>query len=214
MMIFRVAGLFEWLRDPSVLPWVGAAVAAASSLGSEPKRLVRRPLIAARAAVQSGLIWLVLIWLLNRASPGTGDGTGLAGANVDRGGGPGATADPGTTSVKITRGEFPSEIPKQVVLLIRFIPTEDDPAEAREFACNLQCRETGGVGKTIEIRAGGMRDFDRSMEKNLHAVAIPPGADHFEARIKRTPFPGEPALRDVADQVRAVLPGAIVVFED
>jgi len=215
--VLQRAGQFvEWFTTPGVIPWVGAAAAVAAAITVDSRTWLKSPMTAVGRLVRVALVWLLVVWLLGFAfHKGTGSGRGEAGSGAGEGAGQGDGRREKTAVANVTDGPMPSGTPANAVLVISFVPMAGDPAVAQAFACDLHIPAGNRTGGTkTEIRAPDMPAFDKLLVQHLRGVPVGADGARSEVRIKRTPFPGEPALRRVADKVRIVLPTTTVVFDE
>jgi hypothetical protein len=203
-----ICEVLTWLARPCVIPWAGAAAAILGALTVEPKTWLKSPMKSLGRALRVAAVWLLIAWMLSCAAQlGSAQGDGEGGAN-------GAGTSNGTTPmpppVAVVRSPSPSGTPEHVDLVVSFVPSPGNPTAAQDFSCDIFQK---GTGKKTEIRARDMHDFDKLLGQLLHFI-LREAPKQTTVLIKRSPFPGENAVRRVGDKVRAVLPSATVVFDE
>lgn len=198
--------LLRWLTSPSIIPWAGAVAAVLAACVV----CLKTPLRSVWRALFVGALWLIFAWMLSSAAQlgsakngGKAEGSGSADGTVN---GPQAT----TPSVAIVPGQFPPGTPEHVDLVISFVASQGNPAEALEFSCDLFRKDSNS--KPEEIRAKDMEQFNQSLVEALSAVNL--DQQQPTILIKRSPFPGENVLQQVRDKVRAIIPNATVMFDE
>lgn len=198
----------RWLLSPSIVPVAGAVAAILAALTVEPQTWMKSPLkkgilLALRVAV----IFLIAAWLFSRPGCGRGSGEGDG-----HGSGTGKPHDntPGTRPITVVSDQVPPGTPGDYDLVVIFVPEERNERVARAFSCDLF---HAGTKKTIQIRASNMHEFDTLLVQRLRDLR-PHSPRRMTVHIKRSPFPGAPALQLVRDKVLEVIPNATVDYDE
>jgi hypothetical protein len=209
--LFSFWEALRWFIRPSVIPWLGAVAAVIAALTVEPKTWLKSVKITLGRVLQVAGVWLIVALLLHflwyagcgrGRGPGEGDGSSAGKTNNTR---------PTEPPVTVSPEEFPSNLPKSVDLMIRFVPSPGNPAVAQDFSCDLLQKDAENKGKKIEIRAQSMQEFVELLVAQLQNLNL--HQQQPTILIQRSPFPGESVVQRVGDKVRMVFPDATIVFD-
>ena len=195
-------GAWQWLTTPWALPLIGALAAVLAALTVEPLSWLRAPVRAVGRAVVVAIVWMLAVWVLQKAT-GFGEGPG----------GPGGGGQPTqpATEVKMI-STLPSGLSPER-LAIQFLPSSGDPMKAKEYCCELV-----GPGSTVQDKPKvvTLRETSMSAFKERLAAALREHASREDnspwpsATIAQQPFPGEPAIFIVVGCVKATFPGITI----
>jgi hypothetical protein len=106
--------------------------------------------------------------------------------------------------VTVVGGTFPSGLAENVFLQIQFVPLPADRTTARDYACDVIVREGG---KSVQIRASSMRQFEEDLVAVLREVTVPENIRQPIASIRQTPYAGEGTILKVEGIIRRAIPG-------
>jgi uncharacterized SAM-binding protein YcdF (DUF218 family) len=201
-------GLGHWLTAPSVIPWIGAILAALAALAVTGRAWFKDLRFLPVRLLGVAAVWLLGIGLLAALLPKP--------EPVPSPSPPSQQAPPPSTEsaqvVIVTGGQLPSGLSSNTILAIHFLPSEGDARVARDFACDLLL--LGGTApENIEVRGQNMAEFEKLLVQQLRRVTVPADFKEPGAVIFRVPFPGEGVLRRVREKVQHVLPEVVVSTE-
>lgn len=198
-----VTNFWSWLGSPVVIPLAGACAAVIVAFTVETRTWLKRPLAGVLRGVRVACLWLLLAWLMG-AFAGGGNGSGSAETNAAKDHGQ-ADAD---AAIRVVEESSPPPGPGAPSVLIRFVESVSDPANAQAFSCDLVATVDGRLQR-IEIRAETMKQFEAALRRQLRTVSTPTSGAPV-AQIHQTPFPGENVLRRVHEIVEETMPGAAI----
>ena len=197
---------WQWLTTPWALPLIGALAAVLAALTVEPASWVRGPVRAIGRAVIVAVVWILAVWILQKA---TGSGGGIGGGGGAGNSGAEAVEAPmkASTEVAIT-----TSLPGGVSLdglTVRFLPSNGDPTRAKDFCCELVIpgRSPQEQAKIVTVRETSMDGFRDRLSSTLRDYATTKDSTPWaSAAISQHPYPGEPALLTVTGCIKATFP--------
>jgi len=210
-----IGDLLTWLTSPSIVPWAGVVAAIIAALTVEPKTWLKPPLKkSVGRALRVAVVFLIVAWMLSSSARlGSGRGSGEGDGN-DSGTGKTNGNTPVTPPITVVPGQFPSDTPEHIDLVVSFVPSAANQSVAQEFACDLLHKGTEKKVTKIKIRGRDMHEFDKLLVEQLRNLNLPKAPKRLTVLIKRSPFPGENVVRRVGDKVRTVLSNATLVFDE
>lgn len=212
--LYWLGDFLVWLVTPALVPMVGLIAALSAALTVEVKTWYKSTRTFLIRVFRVSLVWLLVAWILGV--------TGNFGADQGRGERRGNEKSAGDhlddkslrQAVTVVPGQMPAGVPEHVDLVIRFVPTATNPTVAQPFACDLFRKNSSQGAVTTKIRAQNMVEFEKLLVQQLRAQDSTSSNLKNTIRVRRAPFPGENALRSVAERIRVVYPGANVEWEE
>lgn len=194
----KLLAIWTWFISPSVMPYAGAAAAILAAFSLQPLVWVTAPLRAVRWAIQAAIVWLIAAWLLSLLGGG-GNGS----KNDQNQGGPPTTE--AKTAPEIRPSGSVGASPAGIVV-VRFIPDPDDPAQAQAFACDLEIEGA----EPVPIRASTMDFLQEKVRKAFEDHLAKTGTPLARVEIVREPFPGDPCISALEFTIHSAMPGTRV----